>query len=269
MKKIILSAAIALISVNANASANSLINEDSIKSAQSVISGLQADAIFQAEDLGENNHYIRGFDGNGALILKGENAVFFANYNSANFISSKNEDSNPIQKINLKGNAKVFENLEGLFAKKESAKEKEELIVLFDPKCGYCYKLHSEESSYLESGVSLLYVPYAVLDSEQHGVTTSRQGLEYAYSANTNEEKLKRISEVMEYLRENREVRTLPFQFTSKINSTGIEIVKNARKELIPLAATGTPGLLNKQGAYIGGYVPAKHISEAISSQLK
>lgn len=266
MKKTLIALTLSIISINSNAS--SLVNEESLSSASSVIEGINPSSIFQAENLGSGNHYIRGFDGTGALIFSSSNsAVFFGNYNQANIISGKDQKINPITKLNQKGNAEIFENLKGLYAKKTSAKEKEEVVVLVDPKCGYCYKLHSEEQQYLDNGYSLLYVPYPVLDNQSYGVITSKQGLEYVFSAESNEEKVKRLDDVMKFLKENPRLRELPETYISKITDEGKSIVQKSVETLIPLAATGTPGLLNKNGVFIGGYIPATHLDQAILKQ--
>jgi thiol:disulfide interchange protein DsbC len=129
---------------------------------------------------------------------------------------------------------------------KSKGEEKDEIFVFTDVSCGYCKKLHSHIEDYNEAGVTVHYLAFP-----RAGVQSPAGELMSSVWCSKDQQQA---------LTEAKQEGAL---------TEGVENCDNpvaSQRDLgLTLGVTGTPGIYDREGRHLGGYLTPEQLNEALN----
>lgn len=259
MNKTILALTLSLLSSASFAS--TLVSQDVVDDALSIIPGItQEHIVFAKHDAKTDMNIVRLV--NGQVVYVDKDSEFFIDggvYHNSVIVA---KDSKTGQHYNHAADLyndlhkSIFDAIDGYGVIAKAPNEKMSMKVFYEPRCGYCKKLHSEQQSYLDAGISIEYIPFPIYDGERQ---SSSKSLAYIVSAKTQEERNERMNVILKAFEKdpkNPDIANL-------IKDVDVSVLDKHAKEISSLAIQGTPFILLDNGKTIPGYAPAASILEA------
>ncbi|AXX63792.1 thioredoxin fold domain-containing protein [Vibrio parahaemolyticus] len=260
MKKTILALALTVISLPSLA--NDFVNKEIAAATIKTLPGLtESDIVFAKHDKESNFNVVRLKTGQ--VLYGDQNLKHFivGDSYSRNSILASDEITgelyNHTSSLYSDFHKSIFDNLTGYGVQ---AKSKDELIkvkVFFEPRCGYCNKLHDNEQKYLDAGISIEYIPYPIYDGEEK---LSSKALAYMISAETQAERKERMELMIKKFHENMQKPDI----AEYVKDVDLSILQTHIKDISNLAIEGTPYILGENGIAIPGYAEPEDIIRAM-----
>ncbi|MFS1426459.1 thioredoxin fold domain-containing protein [Vibrio splendidus] len=262
MKRTLLALSLSLIASSSIAS--SFVSDEIVKTTAATLTGLESDHVVYAQedkDIGMN--VIRLVTGQ--VIYGDKDGKFFINGGSYTNSSVIMKDSktgmleNHTETLFNDLHKDIFSKIEGSGVIVKAPNEKLKIQVFYEPRCGYCKKLHKEEQSYLDAGISIEYIPYPIYDGER---SYSSKSLAYIVSGENQEERNKRMKTMLAAFDadpKNPDIEKL-------VKDVDTSILLKHKKEISSLAIQGTPYILLENGQAIPGYAPPANILAAAAA---
>lgn len=260
MKKTILALALTVISLPSLA--NDFVNKEIAAATIKTLPGLtESDIVFAKHDKESNFNVVRLKTGQ--VLYGDQNLKHFIvgdSYSRNSILASDDitgELYNHTSRLYSDFHKSIFDNLTGYGVQ---AKSKDELIkvkVFFEPRCGYCNKLHDNEQKYLDAGISIEYIPYPIYDGEEK---LSSKALAYMISAETQAERKERMELMIKKFHENMQKPDI----AEYVKDVDLSILQTHIKDISNLAIEGTPYILGENGIAIPGYAEPEDIIRAM-----